>query len=427
MNGVFYKFYGPMSFLVDGPYHFLPGTVALMMMFHDILRRKTTVRLGFLWASLPIASVLVAIGAAPFVVVAVLRNRFQHAFSFDNLVAGIPLLLLFLLYYGSINVEAAAGPLWNYQRISEVYPLLFLFYLAEFGIYAALYFLIRRDSNTVPPVWVWTALALFLIAPWYRLGIYNDFTVKVVIPAQILFILALATALLSQAESRRPLKRILIALLCVGTLASLGNIIRAVEFGFHPAAPPMESVRRVNEVLPLNLALQGRANPDAPFWRWLAREPVYTPPLEIPVAREWNFMNDPEAIEGWDLYGREHKVGREGLMIYTDGKNALMRLRDVQLDADRIGTCLVDIRVEDYYRTALAHQIILVWANPASQTEDADWPYPRFQASIVQPLERSLSTNPYWRGDVSDLALYLDMPEARACRVYVERLRFFRR
>ncbi|MCC6143309.1 MAG: hypothetical protein IT368_05840 [Candidatus Hydrogenedentes bacterium] len=428
MNGVFYKFYGPMSFLVDGPYHFIPTAIGLMMIFHDTLRRRTNARVGFLWTSLPIGSVIVAIGAAPFVLLPVIRDRFRGAFTMANLVAGLPLLAIFLLYYGTIDGEAVSGPLWKYQRISNTWPLLVLFYAAEFGIYTALYFCIRKDGRAVPNSWIYAAVAVFVIAPWYRLGVYNDFTVKAVIPAQILFVIAMAIALTSERETRRGRKGALIALICLGTLASAGIIVRAVEFGFRWHAPPLESVRRVNEVLPLDLTLQGRADTDAFFWRYLARTPQLTPPLEVPVAREWDFVNHPEALEGWDLYGRDHELTAQGLMIYTDGKNALMRLRNVDLDAERIGTCVVDIRVEDYDHHQLPHQIVLVWANAGqADTGEAPWPFKRFRASVVEPLERSLGTNPYWRGRVGDIALYLEMAEPLGCRVYVKAIRFLTR
>ena len=81
MHGVFFKFYGLTSFLVDGAYHIVPALPAVMLLFNDFIRRRNYRRAFLVLAALPGASSSVALGMLPFVGIGLLYNPRPRPFQ----------------------------------------------------------------------------------------------------------------------------------------------------------------------------------------------------------------------------------------------------------------------------------------------------------------------------------------------------------
>lgn len=433
MNGVFYRFYSPISFLVDGPYHVLPGWIVVQMILHDLMKRRTLERAALLWCGLPLLSVFVPLGCAPFIALGLLELfRGGSWRSFGNCVTAPAVTLLFFLYYVSVESGGrVSGFLWQYQNLLAAAPYLLLYYLAEFGL-MALVLPTLRAPGMPDRRWWYLALALLLAAPWYRMGEYNDFTTKVTIPAQIVFMVYLALGIMAQPQNRlQRIKRgLLMVFLCIGAIGPLGNLIRAIEYGFHPEPMPMARSRHINEVEPRRLLLQGKGRPDSLFWKYLAAPVPYMPSEKINPHRVWDLAR-PKADEKWEYFTEERALSPEGLRIRVQGDTPILRLRDISIDAARVGTIFVDHTVLCDGVPTAGYRLIFLWVpkDELRRVERGRWPFHRWRSNVLVPLRDSVSTNPWWRGTIGDFALFLDLPDDRTgpCEILIRSIQMLER
>jgi hypothetical protein len=428
MHQVFYKFYSPMTFLCDGPHHIIPGGIAVLMIFHDALRRKSSQRLCLLWVSLPFASPLVAPGTVPFVILGAIQTRFKRAFGFGHLVATPLIALIMAAYYLSGRGDVPIGWLWDMQDFSKAWPYLLLYYVVEFGLYALVLSAMRGTKNLPPRPWWYLTLAIFFLAPLVCFGAYGDFPTKVIIPAQFVFLLYIALAIRNAATPReRKLRNVLIALLCIGSLAADGAVLRAVQYGFSFSPPPVARVRHVNEVLPYGNR-KGGGMPDAFFWRHLARplHMVAIPP--IPVVQAWDFAKDSPAAKAWQLVPMARR-SPEGVVITANSTTPVMRMRGLDLDTGTVGTVMADVTADCGGESTDDVKLILLWSEEEEKEGTNVWPFKRWRSAVVWPVDRSVSSNAYWRGTVREMAiiLLLDKPHAQPCTVTIHKIEMLQR
>jgi len=175
-----------------------------------------------------------------------------------------------VLYIGSNNQEYPHGFLWEKQNVLSTWPTLLLVYAVEFGLYAWLCPRVEREGLArLHRGWWWLALAMLVAAPWYVLGTFNDLTTKSVIPALIVLQVWIATAMISaHGDEARRRVRVLVAVLVIGSMASVADLMRGLNGGLSDPFP-VSRVRRMHQLGPG--AAQLFSDGDAPFWRWLAR------------------------------------------------------------------------------------------------------------------------------------------------------------
>lgn len=427
MHGVFFKFYSLSSFLVDGPYHLVPGSVILLMIFHDIFRRDCLERVGLLYAFLPIASIFLALGAAPFVVWAVLRKRFAGAITFANLGAGVVLLSVMVLYFGSVVPGGSvSGWVWEFVDMSRASPYLLLFYVVEFGLYVAIVLSVPAIRQRGLASFMLIGLAIFLLAPLYRFGEYNDMTVKIVIPAQVVLITCVGFCL---RDKTIPVRRmLLVGLLLIGAITPLGNILRAAEFGLGGGSPLQRNVRHANEVLPLELALQGKGDEDSLFWSVLAKEPTFAQTPPIPEYVSWNFGAKVFDMRRWFVISKKYNQSERGLEITSVGNQPLVRARIDEIQASRIGHVFVDASIQALDGSPVDGQLVLLWTHlEVADDIGAEWDFERYHSVVVYPPDRIVRSNPYWRGSINEIALYFKTDYEGECKVTIRRVAFLER
>jgi len=417
-GGVFFRFFSPLSFLVDGPHHILPGAIGFMMLLHDWWRKQSLHRSLLVWSCLPICSVFIAAGSFPFLLLAAVALRGRQLASLPNLF-GLPLIAVAVAFFASVEGGRVSGWLWEFQNLGDTWPYLLLHYVVEFGLYAALIPVLRNPGYLPSPFWLAGALTMFLLSPFYRMGEYNDFTSKIVIPAQFVFILLLALSLRSaQSPAARIKRRVLVALLCIGALGPIGHLLRAADFGWAGSRPEFARVRHVNEVEPRILALQGMADPDSFYYRWLAPEVELQPTEPIEPVKVWDFTDPEMRFDYWIYFVDEENrfADEDGLHIITQGNMPLLRRDEVKLETHEIGMVRIEHEVLRNGEPAEDYQIVFQWTTPqqsAAAAED-EWPFPAWQHNQIWPIRSVISTNSYWRDIAEDIALYLQTPDDNA-------------
>ncbi len=428
-GGVFFRFYSPLSYMVDGPQHIVPPLLGFMVILHDLWHRKNSGRVLFLWSLLPLCSVFTAAGSLPFIVLGMAENRCRNLLTLANTVA-LPVLLVVFSYFGSTQSVGGgvlvSGWLWLFQDLRDTWWMLLLHYAAEFVLLSVALLLLWQRERMPSIFWFLGCMGFFFLAPFYRMGTYNDFSSKVIIPAQFVFITLLAVGMLyANTPIQRLARAAMLVLLCIGAIAPVGVVMRALDFGMFNLPPELSAVRHLNQWEPRRLLMQGKGDKESLFWKYLAKEPVLRPTEPIFRTREWNFQELKEPINYWIFFTdpSSYTLSARGLSIKTKGNKPFLRRDSMELPADKVGQILIDAEVLVDGEAAKDAAIIAIWATDEQvKSAESDWPFQRWHSNQAWPVRSIVRANSYWRGNIASLGLYLRVPQGDE-RDYEVRLR----
>ncbi|MBI1320706.1 MAG: hypothetical protein GC168_17415 [Candidatus Hydrogenedens sp.] len=409
-HGRFMKFYSPISYLVDGPYHIIPPALAVLMFISDCIDRRSASRLLLIGASLPITSTLVMAGCMPLGLLGLWHTRAKQLVSLEN-AAGLALGLVQGLYFLSIKGEVLHGWLWDFADMSRAWPYVLLVYVLEFGLLALV--LPKRHVPGHESLRLWWVLIVFvfLVAPLYQVGEYSDFGMKFIVPAYLMFMVLVLRSMQHQPEApiERWRWRAAAVLLVIGAWGPLGNIARALEFGFTTEASPYAQTREFEEVLPEGFFRHGQVDTNAAFWKYLAKPVNFAPPLTIPVAQEWDLTASASEGAIWKPQGEHARQTPEGIAIDAGISSTVLRIDGLDIDTARAGTFEIDLAWEGDTPDPPPCRLIMLWASADDVADHPGaWPFLRWRSHVVYPHLRSVSGNAYWRGRIASLAVYLD-------------------
>lgn len=270
-------YFSNMALLYQAVHHLLPGGIIVLMTIHQAMRRRSVENVVFLWAALPTGSVLVALGMIPLSFVSVLVARGRNLFTFQNLVAGPILASISLLFFKSNNADYPHGWLWQYQSMTTAWIVLLIFFLIEFGVYLAVCPAhLAKPGSRPTRIWLWTAVGTMILFSLYRLGTYNDLAAKAAIPALLVVQLYIAgTIRNATTESERHWARLLVFLLVIGSFSALNELSRAFEDPVKLDPADFEAIAPVTEFPEQGVAAQLFGDPNAFFWKYLAKPVQY--------------------------------------------------------------------------------------------------------------------------------------------------------
>ena len=276
LNGVKWFYQSDMTFLYQSCHHMFPGSIILLMIVYYAMRRRSVANMGLLWAATPLGSVFVAIGMAPFLLVSLIEARMRRVFTFQNVIAAPVLLLVIGFFFLSNRGEYPHGWLWKFQDLRVTWLLLLIFYIIEFGAYAAVCPRHLSEEGTRPGrIWWWTAIACLLLLPWYRLGKYSDLSAKAALPSLLILQIYLAATIRNaKTPAEKNAVRLLVLFLIIGSFGSINELTRGLGDRLHPP-PPYQTIRHVNELPGQDVAAQLFGDGNAFFWKYLAKPVDY--------------------------------------------------------------------------------------------------------------------------------------------------------
>lgn len=276
---LFLNFPGHMSQLTWAPQHSIAawlviGLLVVRLPVHDGLSRiGLPVALAAFWSPFTV------MGLAPFCLLALVDRRGRAALHWMNLAAA-PILLAAILYYNSTTSTPPRAWLWDAVDIRTDGGRFMLFHLFEWGIFYFFARELRASDDRWTRLVCWFLPVVLLSVSFYRLGIFNDFCMRVPIPA--LFLLWAGVARSITLHARQLEGRILALLLVVGAMGSLPELLRA----WHP--PSLNIVEEADRVHVPNLAAgifeQYLGSTDSLFFRSLARDSTPIPIKPNPAA-----------------------------------------------------------------------------------------------------------------------------------------------
>jgi len=223
-----YAYEGHATIFIWVPQHALAGLLGLAVMLPQHDGPPPIHAFGLLLASILFWSPFAALGLAPFLLAAAIRLGARALFDPGNilggLVIGVPLLAYLL---------AGAGGLphgFNNFNDGNAIALFALFLFLEVGAYLlALRWCCWRRLHY--PIVVVMVLA---VLPLYRVGLYNDLTMRACIPALALLGIA-ASAAVSDANVKSYSCLPLAILMLIGSATSVLEIIGRGQDGYVPA------------------------------------------------------------------------------------------------------------------------------------------------------------------------------------------------
>jgi len=151
--------------------------------------RKVVPFIVLIVSSLLLWSPFVFVGTIPFVI----YYGFQNKNKLSKVEFFLSFVLFFLLFSFFISNMAfvdkqanAGGWLWNIEKLFNSFVLirLLLFYVFEFLLFFVVsWFVYLKNEKRFVILNSFVALVILLIVPWYKVGLLNDFAMRVSIPA----------------------------------------------------------------------------------------------------------------------------------------------------------------------------------------------------------------------------------------------------
>ncbi len=187
------------------------------------------------------------------------------------------LALVSWLFFRSNNAEYPHGWLRQFHSMTTAWIVLFLFFLIEFGVYLAVCPPRLAAAGGRPGrLWLWTAIGTLVVLALYRLGVYNDLAAKAALPSLLLIqVYIAATIRNASTDTEKQWARILVFLLLIGACSALNEVSRAREHPLRASPPAYEEVRIVTELPQQGVALQLFGDPEAFFWKHMAKPVAY--------------------------------------------------------------------------------------------------------------------------------------------------------
>ena len=221
-----WQYSGVTTLLFYVPQHALAGWIAASMLLFQHEQKETIPGLVVAIAATVLWSPFVFVGLIPYVCYLIIRKISTYNWI-DFVGGGIIVLITGLYITSSLFGKSGAGGvfLWQHVDVVHSYTLvrLLIFYVLEFGIYA---FFIKKDPFSV------LTIVLLILIPWYRLGLLNDFVMRVSIPALFVLFIYWIRAVMSAKARVQWLMIGIICIACLYPLVLLRNGI--VHFSFGP-------------------------------------------------------------------------------------------------------------------------------------------------------------------------------------------------
>lgn len=278
LKGVFWILGSNHTFLSNGPHHIFPSWICILMVFHDAVFRKNINRIGFIFAFTPFVSAFMAIGLAPFVLLAAIQNKFKNTFTFQNIVVAPLLIIVAGLFLTSNNAQFEKGWIWDFVKMGDVSGYLFRFFLLGFG----LYFLImpKKKSNFHDPSmlpWLYTAVGCIILFSFYRIGLYMDFPIKAYNPSWIIFqVCVIASISYSKTFAEHVRSSFVILLVIIASVGAFSNFKYVSDNKLFKHTITEENSMHINKIGPKEQSVALFSDGNSFFWKVLAKKPIYT-------------------------------------------------------------------------------------------------------------------------------------------------------
>lgn len=236
--GLGHNYPGHMSQLGWAPQHAISGWLASAWCLHEIWDQKRYRFLGFILCLTLFWSPFIFLGLAALIGIAVIKAGIRPAISWVNLLPPLLWVGIMAAYYGAHPPLAYNGFVWEYAAKPGWGVSLFYFALGEFGIYGLLLFFLyqRQEKLTLDRFWLFAILALLTAILFYRIGRYNDVSLRVSGPPVFWLCILIGRALASVPRTSK-LRLGLLICLGIGSIVPVQEIVKNMLYPVARVAP----------------------------------------------------------------------------------------------------------------------------------------------------------------------------------------------
>ncbi|MEM7369967.1 MAG: hypothetical protein AAF587_15280 [Bacteroidota bacterium] len=238
--GLGHNYPGHMSQLGWAPQHAISGWLAAAWCMHEILNRQCLKHVGFILALTLFWSPFIFLGLAGLVGIAVIKAGIRPAISWHNLLPPLLWVGIMAAYYGAHPPLAYNGFVWEYAAKPGWGVSLLYFGLGEFGIFGLLLLLLNKQNggSKEDRFWMWAVLGLLTVILFYRIGRYNDVSLRVSGPP-VLWMCILIGRSLTAIPRTSTLRLVLLVCLGIGSLVPLQEIVKNLAYPVVQMAPSL--------------------------------------------------------------------------------------------------------------------------------------------------------------------------------------------
>ncbi|QWR76101.1 hypothetical protein E2O03_000590 [Candidatus Magnetomonas plexicatena] len=263
---VFWQYSSNTTLLFWVPHQGISAWILTSLLMNEALIRRSNRHVAFITAIGAFWSVWVCVGLLPFMISSILINRKKlgEVFTFQNVIAASLIVLLFALFYMSQIGGIQKMWLWQYINIYEARQSFLLFYLLEFVLLSAVCFDKTRN------LWWWTAVVSLMLLPLYRIGVINDFVMRVSIPSLFVIMFYAGNSLIN--PSCNKLKKVAIfVIIALGALTPTTEIYRSLT---RYKITPLR-LERVQELASVPNSYNYFGYTDSVFFEYIAKRNKY--------------------------------------------------------------------------------------------------------------------------------------------------------
>ena len=171
------------------PHHAIAGLLGLAILLPQGDRRPSPQMIAILGIAVLFWSPFAMLGLAPFALAMTYGSWRETAFDWGNILCGLVLGVPIVAYLLAGGGDIPHGVNWRWDRYSVAMFATFL--VLEVGVYLIALRVCCWQSLRYP----WIVIGMLLLLPLYRIGLFNDFTMRACIPALGLVAIAVACAL----------------------------------------------------------------------------------------------------------------------------------------------------------------------------------------------------------------------------------------
>lgn len=220
------------NLLVFVPHHMIGGWVATGLLVNSSLEKRSLSHVGLLIGLTLLWSPFVFIGLLPFGMFLILHSRFRGVFSITNILIASMLGIFLFPYFIAHRVPLIR--FWSVTNWRLSWNQVALFLLIEVGFYLMFCRELRKPSDPLLKIWAVVCTLCLLLIPLYHIGDWNDFNMRVSIPALYVLWIFVVRELMRKRWSIET--RILAMFVLMGSFVGLHEFAR--QAGTFPARPP---------------------------------------------------------------------------------------------------------------------------------------------------------------------------------------------
>jgi hypothetical protein len=240
---IYFEYSSFTSLMYWVPQHLIPGWLVTAALVDTYFSGKRLASMVFMSSLVIFWSPFVLLGLIPFLVLIMLTHRknLRSVFSWINILPSFVVVALVAAYI-LINPSSDNTSGWIWTLTPNWIHDLILFCLIEFLVLASLLLVLLRGSDRSVKKLLWFTTILLALIPFYKVGVYDDFCMRVSIPGIVVLFLLTIRALdgirfKHQTFPGKLVILLVVAILVVGSVTPVMEIGRSVtntDFGGKP-------------------------------------------------------------------------------------------------------------------------------------------------------------------------------------------------